>query len=131
MKEVTTKEMLNCVKRELAIASQLNVEARNRDLTETDNQDSNDMAARGSRLPTPICSEFELRGTRIHDARTGKLVCTIWPEREASEKRLMGESWLDMRERTRPEREAIERHTDERAAAVCAFLNSQNVESTR
>ena len=71
-------------------------------------------------------SAFELCGTSIHDVRTGKLICTVWPDRKAAEKRLVGESWLDMRKRTEPEREAIERHTEERAAAVCAFLNSQN-----
>ena len=71
------------------------------------------------------CSAFELRGTNIHDAMTGKLICTILPERKASDEREDGESWLDMRERTAPEREAIERHTEDRAAKVCAFLNSQ------
>lgn len=74
---------------------------------------------------TPTCSAFELRGTNIHDAKTKKLICTIWLERKTSEKRMEGESWLVMRERTEPEREAIQRHTEERAAAVCAFLNSQ------
>lgn len=142
MSEVTLDEMLESAKRELGrrerrypravIHDQMTQERADREiatqkaiiatLSQLHNQESN------NRLPTPICSEFALRGTRIHDARTGKLVCTIWPEREASEKRLMGESWLDMRERTRPEREAIERHTEERAAAVCAFLNSQNNE---
>ena len=71
-------------------------------------------------------SAFELRGTSIYDVRTGKLICTVWPDRKASEERLMGESWLDMRERTEPERDEIERHTEERAAAVCEFLNMQN-----
>lgn len=83
-------------------------------------------AESGSSAPT--CSAFELRGTSIHDAKTGKLICTIWPERKASDEREEGESWLAMRQRTEPEREAIERHTEQRAADVCAFLNSQNVE---
>jgi len=84
----------------------------------------------GTLLSPPTCSAFELRGTSIHDARTGKLICTIWPERKASEERLDGESWLAMRQRTDPERDAIQRHTEERAAAVCDFLNSQNAESS-
>lgn len=72
------------------------------------------------------CSAFELRGTNIHDTKTKKLICTIWPERKASEERIEGESWLAMRQRTDPERDEIQRRTEERAAAVCAFLNSQN-----
>ena len=75
------------------------------------------------------CSAFELRGTSIHDSKTGKLICTIWPERKASDEREEGESWLAMRDRTDPEREAIEQHTEQRAASVCAFLNSQNAQS--
>lgn len=87
----------------------------------------NSKAESGSRAPT--CSAFELRGTSIHNAKTGKLICTIWPERKACDKREEGESWLAMRQRTEPEREAIQRHTEQRAASVCDFLNSQNVKS--
>jgi hypothetical protein len=72
------------------------------------------------------CSAFELRGTSIHNARTGKIICTIWPERKVSDEREEGESWLAMRQRTEPEREAIQRHTEQRAASICDFLNSQN-----
>ena len=80
----------------------------------------------GALLSTPTCSAFELRGTRIHDTDTGNLICSIWPERTASDELEEGESWLDMRQRTKPEREAIGRHTAQRAASVCAFLNLQN-----
>lgn len=80
----------------------------------------------GTLLSQPTCSAFELRGASIHDTKTGTLICTIWPARKASDEREEGESWLAMRQRTEPEREAIERHTEQRAADVCAFLNSQN-----
>ena len=87
------------------------------------NMEINDEEFMNAKRPS---SAFELRGTSIHDAKKGKLICTIWPERRASDEREEGESWLAMHQRTKPEREAIERHTEQRAASVCAFLNSQN-----
>ena len=71
--------------------------------------------------------KYEADGSRILNAKTKKLICTIWPEEKVSEERMEGESWLDMYERTRPERKKIEDYTKERALAVCDFLNSETV----
>ena len=76
-------------------------------------------------LISTLSPAFEVRGTSIRNTQTGTQICTIWPENNVPEERLKGESWLAMRERTDPEREAIKVHTEERAASICSFLNSQ------
>ena len=69
---------------------------------------------------------FEVRDTSIYDTATEKLICSVWPERKAAEEQMDGESWLAMRKRTQAERDEIKRHTEKRAAAVCAFLNAES-----
>jgi hypothetical protein len=71
--------------------------------------------------------KYEVKENRIFNAQTKQLICTIWSEGKVSEERLEGESWLDMYERTKPERKTMEDHTKERASAVCDFLNSQTI----
>ena len=72
-----------------------------------------------------MTTKFELRGVKIHYTQTGQLICSVWPESQASEEGLEGESWLDMYNRTAPERATIKAQTEKRAASICNFLNSQ------
>ena len=71
-------------------------------------------------------TKFELRGYNIHYTQTGKLICSVRPENQASEERIEGESWLDMYNRTAPERAKIKAQTEKRAASICNFLNSSS-----
>ena len=68
---------------------------------------------------------FEVRrGDSIH-LTGGKLICSVGPSRRVPEERQEGESWLDMMNRTQSQRDAIQAETEERAAAICSFLNLQ------
>ena len=69
---------------------------------------------------------FQVRGTLIIDTVTGKMAVSVSRTRKDPEERLPGESWLDMWKRTESDRDAIDRETEERAIALCAFMNSQN-----
>lgn len=52
--------------------------------------------------PTP----WVVKGESIESG--GKPIASVWAPRRADETRLEDESWLDMRTRTKPERDAIE-----------------------
>jgi hypothetical protein len=69
---------------------------------------------------------FEVRGDLIFDTTTGEMAVNVSPVRcwKETEKRLPGESWLDMRRRTKSDRDAIDRETLERAARICELMNA-------
>lgn len=67
---------------------------------------------------------FVVEGTRITDLKTGRMAVSVSRVRKDPEERREGESWLDMRQRTKSEREAIARKTEERAQAIAAFMNT-------
>jgi hypothetical protein len=69
-------------------------------------------------------ANFKVYRTDVFN-KHGKLICSVWPDRSVSQERQDGESWLEMRNRTDPERLAIERETEKRAAAICDLLNDK------
>jgi hypothetical protein len=64
---------------------------------------------------------FEAKEERVW--LDGKLIVTVWEE-PVDDERLEGESWLDMRERTKPERKAAKEKTLERAKRIAWALNN-------
>lgn len=61
-------------------------------------------------------------GSRIYGGNT--FIASTWLPRKPNEERMEGESWLEMRERTRPERDAIDSELRANAAYIVEACNA-------